>query len=62
MQCIEIMGREVTLLKGSQYADVVIRPGVYDLNMKDSNYMLLAIERGEQAAKEKMSEIRNLLP
>lgn len=62
MQCIEIMGREVTLLKGSQYADVVIRPGVYDLNMKDSNYMLLAIERGEKAAKEKMSEIRNLLP
>ncbi|WP_312423056.1 patatin-like phospholipase family protein [Anaerospora hongkongensis] len=62
MQCIEIMGREVTLLKGSQYADVVIRPGVYDLNMKDSNYMLTAIERGEKATKEKINEIKKLLP
>lgn len=61
MQCIEIMGREVTLLKGIYHADTVIRPAVYELNMKQSNYIQQAIGRGEEAAKEKLSEIKRLL-
>lgn len=61
MQCIEIMGREVTLLKGIYYADIVIHPDVYELNMKHSNYIQQAIERGEEAAKGKINEIKRLL-
>ena len=61
MQCIEIMGREVTLLKGIQYADAVIRPDVYGLNMKHSHYLEQAIERGEQAAQKKIYDIKQLL-
>ena len=30
IQCIDIMNREVTLLKGEQYANIVIRPTVFD--------------------------------
>lgn len=61
MQCIEIMGREVTLLKGTQYADIVIRPNVYSLNMKDSKFIQSAIEMGEKATQENLQEIKKLL-
>lgn len=61
MQCIEIMGREVTLLKGIQYADAVIRPDIYGLNMKHSHYLEQAMERGEQAAQKKIHEIKQLI-
>lgn len=61
MQCIEIMGREVTLLKGEHLANVVIRPNVYDLNFKDPKYMPISISRGEAATKEKLSDIKKLL-
>ncbi len=61
IQCIEIMGREVTLLKGNQHADTVICPNVYGLNTKDAQYVKIAIERGEQATREQLNKIKKLL-
>ncbi len=61
MQCIEIMGREVTLMKSEKYADVIIRPEVYDLNYKDFNQINELIKHGYQAALEKIPRIQNLL-
>lgn len=60
IQCIDIMNREVTLLKSEKYADVIIRPSVFDINFKELKNTALAISRGEQAAKEQMSEIKRL--
>jgi NTE family protein len=61
IQCIEIMGREVTLLKAEQYADIIIRPNTFDINLKDTKQALLYIEKGEQAAREKLIEIKNII-
>jgi NTE family protein len=61
MQCIEIKGREVTLMKSEQYADVIIRPQVYDLNQKDLSQANEFIRRGYQAAIEKIDQIKELL-
>ncbi|HWR45597.1 patatin-like phospholipase family protein [Sporomusa sp.] len=61
MQCIEIMGREVTLIKSEQYADVIIRPQTYDLNHKNLKQANEFIKRGYHAAIDKMSEIKDLL-
>ncbi len=60
MQCIEIMSREVTLLKSEQHADVIIRPNTYDGNFKDMKQALLCIERGEEAAVGKLAGIKEL--
>lgn len=60
VQCIEIMSREVTLLKAEQHADVIIRPNTYDANFKDMKQALLCIERGEKAAVDKLAEIKEL--
>ncbi|WP_040293201.1 patatin-like phospholipase family protein [Acetonema longum] len=64
MQCIQIMGREVTLLKSKEYAHVIIRPDTGSLNHSD----LSAEQRidelilcGEQAAKNKLSELQSKL-
>ena len=61
VQCIEIMGREVTLLKAEQYADVIIRPNTFDIKFKDNKQAVLYIGQGEKAANEKLSEIQQLL-
>ncbi len=61
MQCIEIMGREVTLIKSEQYADVIIRPQTYDLNHKDLKQANEFIRRGYHATLEKIREIKDLL-
>lgn len=61
LQCIDIMSREVTLLKAEQYADIIIRPAVYDISFKDITQTTLCIARGEQAAKEKIVDIKQLL-
>lgn len=59
VQCIDIMNREVTLLKGEQYSDIVIRPATTDINLKDKKCFSIYIERGEAAAKAKIHEIKN---
>jgi len=61
IQCIEIMSREVTLLKSEQYADVIIRPNTVDISLKDMKQALLCIERGEQAARSTLMEIKKIL-
>ncbi|AIF51890.1 patatin-like phospholipase family protein [Pelosinus sp. UFO1] len=61
VQCIEIMGREVTLLKAEQYADVIIRPNTFEIKCKDNKQAVLYIGQGEKAANEKLSEIQQLL-
>jgi NTE family protein len=61
IQCIDIMNREVTLLKSEQYADLIIRPAIFDINFKDIKNTSVAIARGEQATKEKMADIKKLL-
>lgn len=61
VQCIEIMGREVTLLKAEQYADVIIRPAVSDIDFKDIIKAPKCIKRGEQATMENMNAIKLLL-
>lgn len=60
LQCIDIMNREVTLLKGVQYADVVIRPEVFDISVKQADYLSLYIARGAKAAWAQIGEIRRL--
>lgn len=61
MQCIDIMNREVTLLKSEQYADVMIRPDVVDIDFREMKQALVAIERGEIAARMKIEEIIQLI-
>jgi len=61
IQCIEIMSREVTLLKSEQYADIIIRPNTFDISLKDMKQALSCIDRGEQAAREKLADIKQIL-
>jgi NTE family protein len=60
MQCIDIMGREVTLLKGAQYADVIIRPSLANIDFKDTKHLVACVGRGSQATWEKIDEIKRL--
>ncbi len=60
LQCIDIMNREVTLLKGVQYADIVIRPEVFDIGFKTPGYLSLCSARGAKAAWAQIGEIRRL--
>ncbi|MBP2642172.1 MAG: Patatin [Firmicutes bacterium] len=61
MQCIDIMGREVTLLKGEQYANVIIRPITGDIAFKDNRQVVLCIGRGQEAAWGKMKQIKAIV-
>jgi len=60
IQCIEIMSREVTLLKSEQHADIIIRPNTFDISLKDMKQALSCIERGAQAAQEKLVDIKKI--
>jgi len=60
IQCIEIMSREVTLLKSEQHADIIIRPNTGDISLKDMKQALSCIGRGEQAAHEKLIDIQKI--
>mgnify|MGYP000862251661 CR=1 FL=1 len=61
IQCIEIMGREVTLLKAEQYSDIIIRPEIFDISYKSLKQASLCIQRGEKATLAKIPEIINYL-
>ncbi|MCX7779695.1 MAG: patatin-like phospholipase family protein [Negativicutes bacterium] len=58
MQCIDIMNREVTLLKGEHYSDIVIRPATQDISSKDKRRFMLYVERGEMAARSAVNQIK----
>jgi len=61
LQCIDIMSREVTLLKGEQFADIIIRPHTDDLKLNNTKQVKLCIERGAQATWERMGDLVNVL-
>lgn len=61
LRCIEIMNREVTLLKGEEYADIVIRPQAYIGLSPSAEQIDQCIKSGEEAVLAKMGEIRSLL-
>lgn len=58
LQCLDIMNREVTLLKGVQFADVVIRPTVSYEGAKHGGYAAQCIGRGAEAAWIALDEIK----
>ncbi|MDU2066048.1 MAG: patatin-like phospholipase family protein [Sporomusaceae bacterium] len=61
LQCIEIMSREVTLLKGRQLSDLVIRPQTFDLTFRSVKDIDRCIERGRAATKSDLPDIITLL-
>ncbi|VBB08295.1 acyl transferase/acyl hydrolase/lysophospholipase [Lucifera butyrica] len=61
IQCTEIIGREVTLFKAEPYADIIIRPPVYDISFKDTKQIALCIQRGEESTREQMGNIKKVL-
>lgn len=60
LQCIDIMNREVTLLKGEVYADIVVRPVMGGLSMKADDFLSQSVGRGAQATWSAIDEIRRL--
>jgi NTE family protein len=60
LQCINIMNREVTLLKSAQYANLIIRPIINAVPFQDQKQTLSCINAGETAVLECLSEIKKL--
>lgn len=61
LRCIEIMNREVTLLKGEEYADIVIRPQAH-INIPPSTEQIdNCVKSGEDAVLARIDEIRALV-
>ncbi|MDD4600576.1 hypothetical protein SDC9_06097 [bioreactor metagenome] len=60
MQCIDIMGREVTILKAEQYADVIIRPVITDIDFHDLKQAKKCIKRGQKAITDRLEDINRL--
>lgn len=58
LQCLDIMNREVTLLKGVQFADVVLRPAVAGIAAKEKDYLARCVACGAEAAWAALDEIR----
>ncbi|MCE5287439.1 MAG: patatin-like phospholipase family protein [Pelosinus sp.] len=61
LQCINIMNREVTLLKSQQHANLIIRPVLTDSPFQDQKQTLSCINAGEAAVLECLTEIKNLM-
>lgn len=57
LQCIEIMAREVTLLKGRQHTDIIIQPQTFDISFANKADIDSCIERGAIATKELIPDI-----
>ncbi len=62
IQALDMMGQEITDLKLAKYADVVVKPGVYDVGLTDFHRIHELIQRGEQATREVLPQIRRLVP
>ena len=61
LRCIEIMNREVTLLKGEEYADIIIRPQAYVAFVPNKEQINQCIKSGEDAVLARLDEIRKLI-
>lgn len=48
------------LLKSEQHADIIIPPNTYDSNFKDMKQAVLCIQQGEEAAIEKLAEVKKI--
>lgn len=60
-QCLDIMGREITILKSERFANVTIRPDLTNITGKNPRQLPLCIQRGEQAGWEAVKAIKALL-
>ncbi len=61
VQATDIMGQELTNLKLGRYADVGIRPGIYDVGLTELERIAECIERGARATRRAWPEIKTLL-
>ena len=61
VRCIEIMNREVTLLKGEEYADIVIRPQAYIGLSLNAEQIDQCIKSVEEAVLAQIGAIRSLI-
>lgn len=61
LRCIEVMNREVTLLKGEEYADIVIRPQAHIGIPPTVEQIDNCIKSGEDAVLARIEEIRALV-
>lgn len=60
MHCIDIMNREVTLLKSEQFANLIIHPEIPDCP-KNAKLIKNFVEAGEKAVKCKLTEIYSVV-
>lgn len=58
MQSFEIMGREITLCKAEQTADLIIYPNIYDVGLHEVSRIPEVISRGEEAARTQLPVIK----
>ena len=60
-QCLDIMGREITILKSERFAHVTIRPDLTGINGKNPRQLPACIKQGEQAGWRAVEAIKVLL-
>ncbi len=59
-QCVDIINREITLLKGAKYADHIFRPPVKAVDYRDIKKALAAIEIGYQTVKQDRNILKKI--
>ncbi|NLJ40393.1 MAG: patatin-like phospholipase family protein [Clostridiales bacterium] len=59
-QGLDIMAYQITSLK-SQGADFIIRPGIYDVAIRDTEMLIGCIDRGYNVAQENMKRIKSAI-
>lgn len=60
-QCLDIMRREINLLKSERYADFIIRPDFSGLSSKSLRQIPVCVKRGEQAGWKAVNDIKAVL-
>lgn len=61
LQTIDIMGQEIADLKLEEFADIIIRPDINNVDIGDINCVKKAIEIGRRTARAKLPEIKRKL-
>lgn len=60
-QCLDIMGREITILKSEHFANITIRPDLTGITGKDPHQLLACIKQGERAGWQAVEAIKAFL-
>jgi NTE family protein len=60
-QSVEIMGEEITDLKIERYADVIIKPRIYDVGLTDTDKIPDCIKKGAEAAERALPRLKEML-